>query len=72
MNIKTIMALVLAASMLVIGCVSSGQSGYATYNQPSQGGQPSGQYVGGGCGVAPAADYAATPVNDLKQQSSTL
>ena len=71
MSIKTTMALVLALSLLVIGCTSSSQSGYSTYNQPSQGGQPSGQYIGGGCGVAPAADYAA-PVDDLGQQSSPL
>ena len=71
MNIKTAMALALIVGMFVIGCTSSGQSGYATYNLPQQG-QPSGQYVGGGCGVAPAGDYMATPVDKLGTAGSAL
>ena len=71
MNTKTTMAIVLIVSMFVIGCTSSSQSGYATYNQPQQG-QPSGQYVGGGCGVAPAGDYMATPVDKLGIASPVL
>lgn len=54
MNIKTTILLVLVFSVFLVGCTSSPSSGYATYNQPQQQ-QP---YVGGGCGVAPDADYA--------------
>lgn len=73
MNIRTTMALVLIVSMFVIGCTSSSKSGYATYNQPQQGqGQPNGQYVGGGCGVAPAGDYMDTPVGKLGIAGSAL
>ena len=64
MNIKVSILLVLLLGVFLVGC-ASGQNGYATYNQPGGGGQPSGQYVGGGCGVAPAGDYGATQVGDL-------
>ena len=58
MNIKTAMLMALVFSVFLIGCTQS-QSGYAAYNQP-QGQQPpqQGQYVGGGCGVAPSAEYS--------------
>lgn len=69
MSIKTAILVVLVFSVFLIGCTSS-QSGYATYNQPQ--GQQQGQYVGGGCGVAPNADYEDTPVEALSLEDSTL
>ena len=57
---KTILFLVLIVGVLLVGC--SQQQDYSAYNQP-QGQQQ--QYVGGGCGVAPQADYEATPVGAL-------
>ncbi len=57
MNIKLAILVALVFSALLVGCTSSPSNGYATYNQPQ--GQPQGgQYVGGGCGVAPNADYS--------------
>ena len=53
---RTILFLVLVLALLLIGC--SKQSDYSAYNQPNGQQQP---YVGGGCGVAPSADYAAMP-----------
>lgn len=55
MKTKAILILaVLLLSVFLIGCGEKVQSnGYATYNQPQQ----QNQYVGGGCGVAPNADY---------------
>ena len=51
-----VLLIVLLASALVAGCASSGADAYSTY---SQGGQPQQQqYVGGGCGVAPSAEYS--------------
>ncbi|MBS3104993.1 hypothetical protein J4234_01940 [Candidatus Woesearchaeota archaeon] len=70
MKIKTAILAVLVLSVFLVGCTSSGQSGYATYNQPQQ--QQQGQYVGGGCGVAPSADYEDTPVDDLNSKDSVL
>lgn len=63
MKIKAVILAVLLVSLFVAGCKSSGQSGYAAYNQPQ--GQQQGQYVGGGCGVAPAGDYESTPIGSL-------
>ena len=59
MNTKLVILLVLVFSAFLAGCTSSPSGGYASYNQPQGQGQPQGgQYVGGGCGVAPNADYA--------------
>ena len=60
MNKKIFISVLLLIGIFLAGCTQS-QSGYATYNQPQQG-QPQGQYVGGGCGVAPSGDYADTPI----------
>ena len=59
MNIKTALLIVLVFSVFLIGCESK-TSGYASYNQP-HGQEPpqQGQYVSGGCGVAPSAEYSA-------------
>ena len=69
MSIKTAVLLVLVLGIFLAGCQQS-QSGYAAYNQPQQGEQ--GQYVGGGCGVAPSGDYADTPVEALNSADSAL
>ena len=68
MNTKAIIVGVLLVSVFLAGCTSS-QSGYATYNQPQQ---QQGQYVGGGCGVAPSGDYANTPIDALDTANSKL
>ncbi|MBI2658634.1 hypothetical protein HYX05_00845 [Candidatus Woesearchaeota archaeon] len=67
MKIKTAILLVLVFSVFLAGCTSSNTDGYATYNQPQQG-----QYVGGGCGVAPNAAYEDTPVGYLDAKNSQL
>ena len=69
MNAKAIVLAVLLVSVFLVGCASSGQSGYATYNQQQGQQQP---YVGGGCGVAPSADYEDTPVEALGSANSAL
>ena len=72
MNGKALVFLVLV--VFLAGCTSSQQSGYASYNQQGQPqGQPQGgQYVGGGCGVAPSGDYASTPVGAFGSSDSAL
>lgn len=70
MNAKAILLVVLLVSVFLIGCTSSQNSGYATYNQPQ--GQQQGQYVGGGCGVAPSVAYEDTPVEALNPTNSEL
>lgn len=61
MNYKTLLALVLITSVLLLGCTRSGPTGYATYGQnPNQ--QP---YVGGGCGVAPQIGHAESSVEEV-------
>jgi len=69
MKIKTAILAALVFSVFLIGCTQS-QTGYAAYNQPQQG--PQGQYVGGGCGVAPNAAYEDTPINALNPADSVL
>ena len=69
MNAKLVILVALILSVFLFGCAESKPTGYAAYNQP-QGGQPQGQYVGGGCGVAPNAAYENTPVNDLNPTES--
>ena len=67
MDLKTAILAVLVFSIFLVGCTSS-QSGYATYNQQGQQ-QP---YIGGGCGVAPSADYEDTPIKALDTRNSQL
>ena len=56
MNVKIVVLVVLVVSAFLIGCSQSPSGDYASYNQPQ--GQPQGgQYVGGGCGVAPNTGY---------------
>ena len=69
MNVKTAILAVLVLSVFLIGCASSQPNGYATYNQPQGQQNP---YVGGGCGVAPGADYEDTPVDALNSANSAL
>ena len=63
MNVKTALLAVLVFSAFLVGCTSSQTgTGYAAYNQQQgQQQQQNGQYVGGGCGVAPSAAYEDTP-----------
>lgn len=73
MNKISIIAVVLVTALFLIGCAKSTNpgAGYASYNQPQ--GQPQGgQYVGGGCGVAPNADYGKTQVGNLNSPNSEL
>jgi len=65
MNKKAILLAVLIVGVFLAGCTSS-QDGYATYNQQQGGQQP---YVGGGCGVAPNADYSNTPITTSELNS---
>ena len=68
MKLKTAILLVLVISVFLVGCGQKKyDTGYATYNQQQQG-----QYVGGGCGVAPQADYEDTPVNEIGAADSAL
>ena len=70
MNAKLLILLVLVVGIFLIGCSQSPSGNYAAYNQPQQGQQ--GQYVGGGCGVAPSADYEDTPIEALGIINSQL
>ena len=71
MKIKTLILVVLLVSVFLVGCTQpKSATGYAAYNQPQ--GQQQGQYVGGGCGVAPSGDYKDTPVQALGSGSSGL
>lgn len=67
MKIKTTILLVLVFSVFLVGCTSSGQGSYSAYNQPQQ---QQGQYVGGGCGVAPSGSYEDTPIEALNPSDS--
>ena len=71
MKMKTVILVVLVFSIFLIGCTQS-QSGYSTYNQPQQGQPQGGQYVGGGCGVAPSGDYEDTSTEALGSADSAL
>ena len=70
MNVKSIVLVSLLVSVFLVGCVESKPTGYTAYNQPQ--GQPQGQYVGGGCGVAPSGDYEDTPIKALDTRNSAL
>ena len=72
MNVKTIVPVLLLFSILLVGCASSNTSGYGTYNQPQGTPPQSGQYVGGGCGVAPNAAYEDTPFGAFVSSNSAL
>lgn len=70
MKLKTAVLLVLVISVFLLGCGQKKyDTGYATYNQQ---GQQQGQYVGGGCGVAPQAGYEDTPVKAIDSADSAL
>ena len=71
MNLKIVLLVGLLLSVFLIGCTSN-TNGYAAYNQPQGGQQPSNQYVGGGCGVAPSGDYENTPIEALNSINSVL
>ncbi len=64
MNSKSaLIAVLVIGALFIFGCTGSAPSTYQSYNQPPQQGQPNGQYVGGGCGVAPSSDYNKVEVN---------
>ena len=70
MNAKILVLIALLITVFLVGCAEpKTQSGYAAYNQP-QGQQ--GQYVGGGCGVAPSGAYENTPAQALDLINSAL
>lgn len=69
MNAKAVVLTVLLASVFLVGCTSSQPNGYSAYNPPQQ---QQGQYVGGGCGVAPSGDYESTPMESLGSKNSEL
>ena len=69
MNLKTALLVVLVFSVFLVGCAESKTTGYSAYNQPQGQQQP---YVGGGCGVAPSADYKDTPSKAFDSTSSAL
>jgi uncharacterized lipoprotein YajG len=48
-----LLAILILAALLVLGCQKASSTRYATYGQQGQQQQP---YVGGGCGVAPVSD----------------
>jgi hypothetical protein len=58
---------VLVIGLFLAGCSSNAQNGYASYNQQGQ----QNQYVGGGCGVAPQADYSETPVSGFGSKADS-
>ncbi|GEM_PF-1791399 len=63
---------ILAVGAVLAGC-SSNQAGYNNYNGQPQGQQPQGgQYVGGGCGVAPMSDYENTPIAGFNNENTKL
>ena len=59
MNIKTLVFGLLVVSVLLIGCTSSQNSGYAAYNQPQGSPQQGNPNIGGGCGVASETGYTS-------------
>ena len=70
MNVKLAVLVVLVIGVFIVGC-SPKTTGYTAYNQPQ--GQPQGgQYVGGGCGVAPNAAYENTPINSIGSTNPSL
>lgn len=70
MNKGLVFAAVLLAVVFLVGCAEPKTTGYSAYNQPQQ--QQQGQYVGGGCGVAPNGAYENTPVEALDSADSAL
>ena len=69
-NAKIAILMLLVFSALLIGCTSS-QPSYAAYSQGAPQGQ-GGQYVGGGCGVAPSGNYEDTNTGAFSQPDSGL
>ncbi len=71
MNSKAIVLALVVFSIFLVSCAQSPSGNYAAYNQPQQG-QQGGQYVGGGCGVAPSGAYENTPIEALNPSDSAL
>ena len=72
MKKTTILILLLALALLVVGCArNQGTTGYATYPQQQQQ-NPYQGYYGGGCGVAPADDIKESPVESLADSAANL
>lgn len=68
MDIRKAVLIVFLIGVFLVGCSESKTSGYSTYNNPQQ----QGQYVGGGCGVAPSGAYEDTPLKALDSADSAL
>ena len=67
MNLKIVLLVVLIASVFLFGCqAGTGTTGAATQQQQQ------GQYVGGGCGVAPSGNVEDTDVESLQRAGFVL
>lgn len=55
MKTKALVLVFLLVSVIAVACTSGSNTGAYNPNPPQ--GQQNGQYVGGGCGVLPQADY---------------
>ena len=69
MNRKIIVAAIMVISIFLFSC-TQGQSNYQAYNKQQQ--QPQSPAVGGGCGVAPNAQYKSTTIKSLNSAGSEL
>lgn len=54
-----LLAVLVLAALLIIGCQKESTTGYATYGQQNPQQQ---EYIGGGCGVAPVSDAGDSPL----------
>ncbi|MAG91250.1 hypothetical protein CMO83_01075 [Candidatus Woesearchaeota archaeon] len=68
MNVKILMVVVLLVGVFLFGCTSPNTTGGA-FNQQQGQQQP---FVGGGCGVAPHADYEDTPIEAVAPSDSAF
>ena len=69
MKIKQIAGILALLAVLVIaGCASNGNTGYATYNDQQQ----QQQYVGGGCGVSPLIPYEDSAIKTANEWGIVL
>ena len=73
MKKTTILILILALALLVLGCTRNyGPTGYATAQQQQPQNNPYQGYYGGGCGIAPSEDISESPVEGLAESATNL